>query len=464
MNFLVIQNLMSYFKKQYSFNSKIAIILIAVFCIVFCKFFVNWGKFNTSLHDDVDQYYSYIIAHFKYHDITFTHGTYKFWLFETPNHKLVPKVTYGMSLFYLPFFLLADLFSKSNSTGYEALYIWSIHLGCMLYVLIGLVFCRKSLLHWFSEKVTGLSLLVIFFGTNLLCYTLINSELTHSVLFFLISMFVYYVIRWHQSNQKKYFLFFCFILGFIILIRPTEISVAVFPLLIGVTSINQIKIKCSTIFNLKYFLIIGIILFIVPVFPQLLYWKIQSGQWLFFSYGNNERFYWFEPQFFNVLFSYRKGWLVYSPLMLLSLLGFVQLYKKNNALFWGIAVYFLINLYLISAWWDWAFGGSFGMRALVQVSAILIIPLAYFIQWFFEILEVIYIKIAGYLIVVFFCFLNLFQSNLYKHGIISYDGMTKEAYWFTFLKKNYSKADLYYLETLIKHPDYKALRKGHRNN
>jgi hypothetical protein len=175
-------------------------------------------------------------------------------------------------------------------------------------------------------------------------------------------------------------------------------------------------------------------------------------------------FFWLQPQFINVLFSYRKGWLVYSPLMLLSLLGFIILFKKNKPLFLGIIIYFLINLYLISSWWDWAYGGAFGMRALVQVSAILIIPLAYFIQWFFEVVKLKYLKFAGAVVVLFFCFLNVLQSNLYKHGIISYDGMTKESYWFTFLKKNYSKEDLLYLETLVKHPDYSAMRQGKRDD
>jgi hypothetical protein len=448
---------------KYLFQSKAVWLLIVIFSILTFKLFTNWGTAHHPFTMDVNQYYGYLPALFKQHDLTFSVNPNNIWLTPTPICRGVPMVTYGMSIFYLPFYAIASVFSASNSTGYEPIYAWTIHIGCIIYVLIGLHFCRKTLLTWFSEQVTSIVLLVIFFGTNLFCYTLINSELTHSILFFLISMFVFYVVRWHQSSEKKYFLVFCFLLGFITLIRPTEMSVAVFPLLIGVTSFSQFKEKILTIFGLKFFLLIGIILFVIPIFPQLLYWKIQSGQWLFFSYGNNERFYWFEPQFFNVLFSYRKGWLLYSPLMLLSLLGFVQLFKKNKAIFWSIIIYFLINLYLISAWWDWAFGGAFGMRALVQVSAVLIIPLAYFIQWFFEVIESKYLKIAGYIIIVFFCFLNVFQSNLYKHGIISYDGMTKEAYWFTFLKKNYSKEDLLYLETLVKHPDYAAMRQGKRD-
>jgi hypothetical protein len=389
---------------------------------------------------------------------------YGFWLFETPIHKLVPKVTYGMSLFYFPFFLIADLFSKGSSTGYEPIYAWSIHMGCILYSLLGLLYCRKTLLYWFSEKVTAITLVVIFFGSNLFCYTLINSELTHGILFFLISAFVFYVVKWNASKKNRDFFIFSFILGLITVIRPTEICVGVIPLLIGVFSLQTFKMKVQIFFNLKYSFFIGIILFFIPLFPQLLYWKIQSGQWLFFSYGSSEHFFWTDPKLFNVLFSYRKGWLVYSPLMVLSVFGSILLFKKNKELFWGVVIYFLMNLYLISTWWDWAFGGSFGMRALVQVGAVLIIPLAYMIQWLFEENKKKIFKSICYVLVVFFCFLNVFQSNLYKHGIISYDGMTKEAYWFTFLKKNYSKEDLVHLETLVKHPNYDLMRLGKRDD
>lgn len=445
-------------------TSKNVLILIIAFCVLFFKIFVNWGDAHHPFIMDVNQYYGYLPALFKQHDLTFTPNPNNIWLTPTPIGKGVPLVTYGMSLFYLPFYVIASIFSSSNSTGYEPIYAWTVHIGCIIYVLIGLYYCRKTLLIWFSEKVTSLTLFVIFFGTTLFCYTLINSELTHSILFFLISMFVHYVVKWHQSGQLNYFFWFSFLLGLITLIRPTEICIVTFPLLIGVTSYKAFKEKLFIILNMKYFLIVGIILFFIPIFPQLLYWKIQSGQWLFFSYGSKERFFWLQPQFINVLFSYRKGWLVYSPLMLLSLLGFIILFKKNKPLFLGIIIYFLINLYLISSWWDWAYGGAFGMRALVQVSAILIIPLAYFIQWFFEVVKLKYLKFAGVVVVLFFCFLNVLQSNLYKHGIISYDGMTKESYWFTFLKKNYSKEDLLYLETLVKHPDYSAMRQGKRDD
>ena len=449
-------------KHIFSF-SKLALIGISLFCFSFCCLFVNWRYNGTPFHDDVNQYYSYIIALFKKHDLLFNYNNYGFWLFDSPSHHLVPKVTYGMSIFYLPFFFVANLLSPANSTGYEPIFSWFIHLGCMSYSLIGLAYSRKILLHWFSEKITALSLLIVFFGSNFFCYTLVQPELTHSVLFMLNSLFVYHVICWSLSNSNKTFFILCFSLGVISLIRPTEIIIIVFPLFIAVSSIQELKNRLLTFLKMPWALLFGFCLFIIPIIPQLIYWKIQTGSWLYFSYGSDERFFWTNPEIINVLFSYRKGWLVYSPLMALTIIGFVFLYKKNKAIFFPIIFYFIINLYFISSWWDWGFGGAFGMRSLVQVIAILIIPLAYFIQWFLSYNKKAVFRYISFCLLLFFCFLNVFQTNLYKHGIIHYDGMTKEAYWFTFLKKNYTATDLTYLKSLIKEPDYSEMRKGKRD-
>lgn len=415
--------------------SGLSVVFIAFVSLLFSKFFVNWGASEHPYEMDVAQYYSYLIHIFVDQDPLFTQNPHGYWLVETPIHHWVPMVTYGMSLLYSPFFLIARLFSPENSTGYEPIYAWSIHLGMIIYVLLGLWYARKTLLLWKNEHTSGMSIFVIFFGSNLFCYTLINSEMTHGPLFFLSSIYFYHVCQWQRTQKVKYVFIFSFLLGLITLIRPTEFSQIVFPILIGLGGSDTFKKKAQSIVQLKWNLLLSILLFLIPIIPQLWFWKMQSGQWFFFSYGKNERFFWTDPQLINVLFSYRKGWLVYSPLMILSLFGFVFLYQKNKILFWPIMGYFVVNIYLISSWWDWAYGGAFGLRALVQTYAFLIIPLAYFIEWAYHHKKHQWMRISFTMILIFFCFLNIFQSNLYKHGIIHYDGMTKEAYWYTFLKK-----------------------------
>ncbi len=452
--------------KQISY-SKIVAIFIAAFVFFTSPFFVNWKPQGHPFVMDVNQYYSYLVAFFIDHDIYFNSSNHGFWLMETATHHVVPKVTYGVSFFYAPFFLIAKLISGANSSGYESVYAWCVHYGCMIYVILGCWYTRKLLLHWFSDLIAGISLFLMFFATNLFYYTASESESVHGILFFLLSFFLYNVVVWHNSQSKRNLFLFMLSAGFICLIRPTECLVLLFPLFIGVTDRLSFTRKIQLIFSLKWFLVIAFMLFLMPLIPQLIYWKVQSGSFFFFSYGSNEGFFWNDPQFLNVFFSFKKGLFVYTPILIFALPGFYILYKKEKSIFISTILYFVINTYLICSWWDWAYGGSFGMRAFIHSYAILIIPFSFSIEWVVNLYLGSPLKkiVLGFAILswFFFCILNIFQSNLYKHHIIHWDGMTKEAYCYTFFKKKYSSEDLIYLNTLIKEPNYEARRKGERD-
>lgn len=446
---------MSVLNCRYSYLSLILIIVVSP---VITPWFVNWVPQNHPFVMDVDQYYSYLHALFIKHDITFSNNVHDYWLIPTPTNHFVPKVTYGISVFYAPFFLLAKLFSDSYSTGYEPVFAWFIHYGCIIYILIGLIYTQKILSKYFQDKIIALSLILFYFGTNIFYYTVSESESVHGILFFLAAVFSYNVISFFETSNKKHFHIALFALGFISLIRPTEIILLLIPLFLGTITLKE---KIRLVMQLRWHILLAVILFLIPIFPQLLFWKIQSGQWFFFSYGSGERFFWQDPQLLNILFSFRKGWFVYTPLALFIVLGFIVLYQKNKAVFFPIFLYFILNIYILSCWWDWTFGGSFGMRALIHTYCLLIIPFTYFIQWLWQ--QRFLVKTSIMVIILFFILLNVFQSNLYKHHIIHYDGMTKEAYYFTFFKRNYSPEELLHLNSLFKQPNYELMKEGIRN-
>ena len=135
---------------QFIFKNKsyslYAFLFVCISALISFKFFVNWGDLHHPFKNDINQYYSYLNALFIEHDLTFKSNVNQYWLMETPTHHLVPKVTYGMALFYSPFYLFAKLLSNANSTGYESIYAWFVHFGCISYILAGLWMIRKILL------------------------------------------------------------------------------------------------------------------------------------------------------------------------------------------------------------------------------------------------------------------------------------------------------------------------------
>ncbi len=118
---------------KYLFQSKAVWLLIVIFSILTFKLFTNWGTAHHPFIMDVNQYYGYLPALFKQHDLTFTVNPNNIWLTPTPIGRGVPMVTYGMSIFYLPFYAIASFFSASNSKGYEPIYAWTIHIGCIIF-------------------------------------------------------------------------------------------------------------------------------------------------------------------------------------------------------------------------------------------------------------------------------------------------------------------------------------------
>jgi hypothetical protein len=167
---------------------------------------------------------------------------------------------------------------------------------------------------------------------------------------------------------------------------------------------------------------------------QLLYWKITVGEFLYYSYGNNpgEGFEFKTPFIKEVLFSFRKGWLIYTPIMIFAILGFVNLYRKNRKIFWALFVYFVCNLYIVSSWSCWWYAQSFSQRALIPSYPIMLIALGYFLMWISSKQNLV--KLPFYAILVFFVLLNIFQTWQYNSKIIDGDRMTKEYYFASFGK------------------------------
>lgn len=414
---------------------------------------------------DAISYYAYLPAFFIYDDISLEFvGEYKkdeyiIWYDKTEDGDRFLRYTMGMAIMYSPFFLLGHVSShifNYSTWGYSIPYKFFLQLGCIVYMILGLILLRKILLRYFSDLVTAISLLVIVLGTNLLYYTTIENTMPHAYNFVLVTVFVYLTIRWHEKSNVKNSILIGLTTGLIVLVRPADGLVVLF--FIFYETFNKYSILSKFKFFISHYKFILIIIgaSIVMLFPQFLYWKSVTGNWLFYTYGiSGGSFYFDNPQIINGLFSYRKGWLLYIPVMSIALLGIPLLYKWNRSFFGAIAIFTLVFIYFIFSWWSWWYGGGFSIRSLVEVYPILIFPLGYAINLMIYKTKKIP-KFASLAILCFFTFMGFFHNLQYHSQVLHYDSMTKETYWLSFLKL---KRPPGYWETLCK-PDYELARKG----
>ena len=401
---------------------------------------------NATLAWDVSGYYLYLPALFIYGDIyelKFLPDIIEKYIpsptadqaYPVSNGRKVMKYSAGMAIQYAPGFFTGHIIAKITgwpADGFSLPYQAAIHWWSVFYAIAGLYFLKKILSRYFDEKTTGWVLVGIVFGTNFLNYATFDAANTHAYLFTLLAFLLWSTIRFYEVFSWKYALGIGVSLGLAALTRPTEIIYMALPLFWGVYGWEGLR---SRVFVLKKHFIkilVAALLTGVTGFVQLLYWKCVSGQWLQYSY-QEQGFSFLHPHFTDVFFSYRKGWLVYTPLMSLALTGFLFLYKNHKKIFPVIFILFLINTWIITAWDIWWYGGAFGQRAFIQSYILLAFPLAAFFEWVlgtrFKTIKYIVVFIVGG-----FMALNIFQTYQAHWGPFETEAMTRAYYWRIFGK------------------------------
>ncbi len=446
---------------QFPLKSKHLLWVIALCWIYVIGSNKPWQK--NIIINDVVSYYAYLPATFIYHDIKLEKSdyhtkedTYLFWPIYTPEGKKVIKTTMGLSFLYAPFFFAGHIIAKISGVaadGFSAPYQFCLLLSCLFYLLAGFYFLRKILLLFFSEKAACITLISVFFGTNLLWYSTLDGLMAHGYLFAILTLFIYHTVKWHREPKISTAVYLGLVLGLMTLIRPTMLLCVLVFLLFGITnkrSFTEFLKRFKTHFF--HLLVIGCC-FILVLLPQLIYWKYVTGHWLFFPYVD-ERFYFNNPHIFEGLFSFRKGWLIYTPVMAFALTGIFYLRRKQSPFFLSIVLLVPLYIYILFSWWAWWYGGGFGMRAMVDFYGLLAIPMAYFYERVIGSSNRIF-KYTIWTLTAFLVYLNLFQTWQYNRGIIHYDAMTKDAYFSVFLKKNPKQMYEY-----LSDPNYKNAKAG----
>lgn len=435
--------------------------------VVWVNFNITYWKHKRTISDDVCFYYSYLPAVFYYDDLSLSflndtvnqkiEDTY-FFPRVTPTGNYVIKSTYGMSLTYLPFFAGAHVYAKLFGypvDGYSEPYHFAVQFSSLFYFLLGLAFLIKLLKRFFTDGIIFSALFITIFGTNALYYLTVGAGMSHAAGFGFVCCFMYYSVLWHERPSFKAILMIGFMGALVTLIRPINIIVFAFFVFYNVQTLKDLINRIRLFFRYKFHILLLGIIGVLVFLPQLLYWKQQSGHYFFNSYVG-EHFFFAHPQIINGLFSYRKGWLVYTPVMVFALAGFYFLYRKNRSFFYAVIFVFIPYVYVAFSWWCWWYGGSYGQRSLIDIYPFLVLPLCAFLNWLYS--EPRLKKGIVYGSIALLVPLNLFQSMQAKWNIIHYDSMTKAAYWDAFLRlaKNPDR------EKFLQHPDDEKAKAGVR--
>jgi len=426
----------------------------------------NWTKAEKVIEQDIHGYYGYLPAQFIYNDIQLEKSNYQvgknsawFWYGKTEDGNPLIKPTMGLSMLYAPFFFIAHAYALTSDypkTGFSEPYKLFLLLSTLFYFIVGLDFLKKILCHYsFSDTHIAITILLLGMGTNILCYASQSAPMPHVYVFCLIAIFIYFTIKWYTVQSAINTIVLGLLFGLISLIRPSNVIIAFFFLLYNVTNWNDFKTRIAFLIQ-KPMAIAGMLLLTFVVWiPQFLYWKIITGNYISYSY-NDEGFFFLHPHIMDGLFGFRKGWLLYTPIMAFAIGGIFLLKGELKKLRISISVFLILNIYIILSWWCWWYGGTYGQRSFIDSYALMALPLASFVKVVSE--KRWFIKIVFVCMAVFFIWLNIFQTYQLETGSLHHDAMTKELYFKQFGKLEKINDFAKFLDC----PDYELAKLGEK--
>lgn len=342
---------------------------------------------------------------------------------------LVNKYPVGSAILQSPFFLCTLMITdEKNLSGYEDAFQNSIVNAAMFYIFLTLLIfklmlksnCKRWLIHTLQ--------ILLVLATSLTHYSSDGAAYSHVYSLFVITLFLFLVQLYHKKKKGIYLIGICMLLGVVTIIRPTNILVVLFiPFMTNGT--QRIKESLWSIKNNIRYLIYGLGAFVSLIFLQMYLWYLQTGSWIVYSYGE-EGFNFSSPELFNVLFSYDKGLFVYTPVLGFTLLALIYLFVKKQfyTLITWVLPMFAVS-YVISSWWCWNYGSSFGMRPYIEYYVIFFLLFAYVMDKLKLYVSLIFVVAASVFIPV-----NVIQTYQYRKYILLWEGMDKEKYWKVFLQ------------------------------
>jgi hypothetical protein len=361
-----------------------------------------------------------------------------------PSGKRYIKWPVGEAFLVAPFFIAAHVFCLVTSAypadGFSTPYQLLAGLAPIFYVLAALWLFFGVLRRYFSVEVSLITNLALALATNLFYCTTYNNLLAHGFIFALVALLIDRTIKFWDNPTKRNAAWVGFAVGMAIISRHQDGIVLLIPMLWGIVSWSTLKDRFLFVFkNLPVVLTMAAVI-LICLFPQALYYKVVSGNWWWYSYGT-EVVDLKNPHLLEGLFGYRNGWLLYTPVMALAVLGIFRLPKYVPQSILPILAILPPHLWIVYSWWCWYYTNSFGARSMIELYPLLALPLAAFLETVWQ-LQWKWPKISIIVLLLFFSWLNIFQVWQLEHGIQLSPYETKAHYWEVFGKTEHTLGQL----------------------
>jgi hypothetical protein len=282
---------------------------------------------------------------------------------------------YGSAFLYLPWYWLASvantfsLFHVNDQYFLQhqgAVFPYSFFpmLGTNLLALLAVILAFFTARRVSSPGASLLSALALFLGTPFLYYATIEPFMAHVPGTFLTVLLIYLLVG-HRERTAAWF-FMGLVSGIALLVRW---QLALFAVPIALLGLVNGQWRRLLLFATGFLLLAWHLPFS---------WLRMYGKpWVVPAAVQGQQAFLAGPVYVReVLLAPERGLLIWSPLVVLALIGLVLLLRRQARLSVTLALMFLLQVLMNASLHDWGGGWAFGMRRMTEMYPIWVIGLA----------------------------------------------------------------------------------------
>ena len=369
----------------------VGLLFAAVYVSIHMVFPRDHGRI---VNGDAIQYYAYLRSMAVDGDLDFTND-YRL-LYRAPEAEAADQVeiaqvtdsppanyfSVGPAIFWAPLFLLVTstvwmlrLFGlEVPMDGVAPPFQLAAGVAGIVYVTAGVYLSFDVCRRVYSSAVAFWATVVAWLGTSAVYYSLVSPAYSHAVSLFAVALFCHTWLRTRGQDSLGRFVVLGSLGGLAALVRWQDVIVLGLPLV--ELSWQMLKRQRSVERTALQAAIMVPAVFVVLV-PQMLAWRAIYGQYILVPQGSGFM-HWTDPAVVSVLFSLNHGLFTWTPVVLVAVMGFWSLTRRDFVLGWSTILILAMAVFINASVSDWWAGEAFGARRFVGYTVFFSLGIAGF--------------------------------------------------------------------------------------
>ena len=315
--------------------------------------------------------------------------------FRTPTGHLDNHFTVGPAILWAPFLIVTHvgvllaraLGSAVSADGFSAPYRIAMALATAVYGFLGLLLGFRLARQYVEERWAFLASLTIWWASSLPVYMYFNPSWSHAHSAFSVALFIWY---WHatlSSRSLPQWVLLALISALMLNVYYANAMVLIVLVvealpqyLAAFRRVTRVAPETPRVSDLLIrHLSFGAVL-LIGLLPTFVTRYIVYGRAFESGYVPLKDWLWSSPVFLRVLFSSNHGLLLWTPVLLLAIVGLFIFWRREPRVGTPLLAAFLFFYLFITCYPDWAGISSYGNRFFISLTMLFVLGLGVFLD------------------------------------------------------------------------------------